>query len=249
MQQERYMQQLVQQLRAHVPKRETTRDMIRTDLKPTRIIKLFTRIIKRKSMRQRMEMPGDSEEESCNSCNKPQHRRATNRSLMPTKDKESEGLLQLLQQLQQAATPATHAVRVEGDTHATDAAVVHKALRILQKQARHLASQPLRPLRSNSPADSSSKAADSSSKAAEITMRHNCQGHADDDIVCESGGAAQQSICVGGRNDCRWSFVLGKNSLSNNSGIYTYICVCMYVCMCVCMYIPLRWATTQSATI
>ena len=76
-----------------------------------------------------------------------------------------------LQQLQQAATPATHAVRVEGDTHATDAAVVHKALRILQKQARHLASQPLRPLRSNSPADSSSKAADSSSKAAEITFR------------------------------------------------------------------------------
>jgi hypothetical protein len=104
MQQERYMQQLVQQLRAHVPKRETTRDMIRTDLKPTRIIKLFTRIIKRKSMRQRMEMPGDSEEESCNSCNKPQHRRATNRSLMPTKDKESEGLLQLLQLCASRAT-------------------------------------------------------------------------------------------------------------------------------------------------
>jgi hypothetical protein len=62
-------------------------------------------------------------------------------------------------------------VRVEGDTHATDAAVVHKALRILQKQARHLASQPLRPLRSNSPADSSSKAADSSSKAAESSSK------------------------------------------------------------------------------
>lgn len=103
MQQERCMQQLMQQLRAHVPKREMTRDMIRTDLKPTRIIKLFTRIIKRKSMLQIMEMPGDSEE-SCNSCNKPQHRRATNRSLMPTKDKESEGMLQLLQLCASRAT-------------------------------------------------------------------------------------------------------------------------------------------------
>jgi NAD-dependent dihydropyrimidine dehydrogenase PreA subunit len=103
MQQKRYMQQLMQQLRAHVPKCEMTRDMIRTDLKPTRIIKLFTRAIKRKSMRQRMEMPGDREE-SCNSCNKPQHRCATNRSLMPTKDKESEGLLQLLQLCASKAT-------------------------------------------------------------------------------------------------------------------------------------------------